>query len=455
LIIDDNIGFLNDVEYLLKNRFKVIKASTSQKGIEILKENRVAIVLLDLQLPDIQGLDVLNIIRNEIDPYLPVIIITEFDNTDNVVKAMKSGAYDFLSKDFNVELLFAKIEKALKHRSLELEVDAMQSNMTIRRDKFVFVSEAMKKVNLEITRLSRLEFDVLLTGETGAGKDMVASQIHLKGERKEKPFLSVSLKSLSESVVESELFGHEKGSFTGANQLKIGVFEAANGGIIYIPEISCLNETMQLKLLNFMQYKTITRVGQDARKGEIVLDVRLIMATNENMEKLIETGRIREDFYYRIAGVKLNIPPLRERKEDILPLAKYFLDKYSIFFHDREFEFSDSLIKALEKYQWPGNVRELSNSIKNALVYTDNKILDLKDFPNLLNKPSTAHHAQYLFDTPDGCFKDFNSAEKEFRKSYYTALLKKAGNKISAGAKLSGLTPQGIRKALKQLGMDF
>lgn len=224
LIIDDSLEFLEDVEVLLKERYKIYKANIAKKGLEILRSTQISAILLDLQLPDIHGLEVLKIIHEEIDPYIPVIIITEFDNTDNVVQAMKNGAYDFLSKDFNLELLSAKIEKALKHRSLEIGVNAIKLNIQEGRNKFIFASDVMKKINFEITRISKLDFDILLLGETGVGKDLVAYEIYERSNRFKSPFISVSLRSLSESIVESELFGHEKGAFTGAIQSKVGFF---------------------------------------------------------------------------------------------------------------------------------------------------------------------------------------------------------------------------------------
>ena len=453
LIIDDSQEFLEDVEVLLKDRYKIYKANIAKKGLEILRSTQISAVLLDLQLPDIHGLDVLNIIREEIDPYIPIIIISEFDNTDNVVKAMKNGAYDFLSKDFNLELLSAKIDKALEHRSLEIGANAIIKNINEGRNKFIFASEAMKKVNYEITKISKLDFDILLLGETGVGKDMIAYEIYQRSNRSKNPFISVSLRSLSESVVESELFGHEKGAFTGAFQSRVGFFEAANGGTVYIPEISCLNEALQLKLLHFMQYKTITKVGQDPRKGNIKLNLRLIMASNDNLEKLVESGNIREDFYYRISGVKLFIPPLRERQEDIEELLKYFLAKYSGFLKDVEYSFDSELLNLLKAYQWNGNVRELANAIKNAITYSKNNLLGVNDFP-CLNRINKFPSKQIMDMESDDGFPTLNDAEKQFKRSYFKALLAKTGNKISNAAKIADITPQGLRKAMKQVDLS-
>ena len=454
LIIDDNIKFAEDLELLLKSSYKIFRADTSFKGLEILKRNHISVVLLDLQLPDIPGLDMLEKIHTDFDALLPIIIITEYDDIQYVVKAMRLGAFDFLSKDFHVDLMKEKIEQALKQKNLKLRIDGLQNNVSFTDDSFIFACEEMKKINYEISKIANWDFDVLLLGETGVGKDLIASQIYQRSNRKDKPFVPVPLRSLSESVLESELFGHEKGAFTGADRMKIGKFESANKGIVYLPEISNLPENIQLKLLHFMQYKTITRVGHDSRKGELNLDVRLIMATNENLEELVKSGRMREDFYYRILGVNLKIPPLRERIEDVIPLSYYFLNKYSSQFGQMQYQFSDEVLTAFREYEWKGNIRELSNSIKNALTYTNDNILSLKDFPNITGRKNSLHISIENLLYQDGNYPNYVDFELNNRIFYIKTMLKKAEGKISLAAKLSGLTPQGFRKIMKQLNIN-
>lgn len=454
LIIDDNVKFAEDLELLLKGSYKIFRAETSFKGIEILKRNHISAVLLDLQLPDIPGLDMLEKIHNDFDALLPVIIITEYDDTEYVVKAMRLGAFDFLSKDFHVDLMKEKIEQALQQKNLKLRVDGLQNNVSVTDDTFIFACDEMKNINFEISKLANWDFDVLLVGETGVGKDMVASQIYLRSERKDKPFIPIPLRSLSESVLESELFGHEKGAFTGADRMKVGKFEAANKGIIYLPEISNLPEAIQLKLLHFMQYKTVTRVGHDSRKGEMNLDVRLIMATNENLEELVKNGRMREDFFYRISGVTLKIPPLRERVEDIIPLSNYFLNKFSAQYNKFHYKFSDEVLEAFRNYEWRGNIRELSNSIKNALSYTNSDVLELKDFPNIIRSRGALNLNQNLLFESDDEFLPYKEFETINKTNYFNSLLKSVNGKVTLAAEIAGLTPQGIRKVLKQLNID-
>jgi DNA-binding NtrC family response regulator len=311
----------------------------------------------------------------------------------------------------------------------------------------------MKKINFEITRLSNLDFDILLEGETGTGKDLIAVQIHQRGNRSNCPFVPVSISSLNESLIESELFGHEKGAFSGADRQKIGKFEAADKGILYIPEISSLPEIIQLKLLQFMQYKTISRVGQDARKAEIRLDVKLIMATNENLEELVKTGKLRKDFYYRISGTKINVLPLRKRTDDIIVLAKYFIECYSKNFPGKKFELSDASMNLLVKYDWPGNVRELSNCIKNVLSFNTEPLIEPEHFRNILNLKNKFSPEVFTGQAQADIISGFQIAEAEFKKAYFKNLLKLTNNKISEAAEIAGLTPQGLRKALNKLGL--
>ncbi|MGV8016635.1 MAG: sigma-54-dependent transcriptional regulator [Ignavibacteria bacterium] len=453
LIIDDSREFTEDLVLMLGDKYEILTADTAEKGLRIVKNTLVSVLLLDLQLPDIHGLNVLEKIHNDVDPYLPVIVVTEYDDMEHVVKAMKLGAHDFLSKDFNLDILNEKIEQALNQKKLRVRISGLMGNNILTDDSFVLASEVMKKISYEISRLANLNVDVLLCGETGVGKDMVAAQIFLRSKRKDKPFIPVPIRTLSETLLESELFGHEKGSFTGADRMKPGKFESANQGFVYIPEISNLQESIQLKLLHFMQYKSITRVGHDMRKGEIKLDVRVIMATNENLEELVNVGRIREDFYYRISGVRLNIPPLRERREDIIPLANYFLEKYSSEFGRQGLSLSDQVRNAFLEYEWKGNVRELSNAVKNALIYSANSELTLKDFPDIISR--TPYGELNDAENKNDFLIDYREYDFNTKKYYFESLMKYCGGKVSEASKIAGITPQGFRKILKQLGINY
>jgi two-component system, NtrC family, response regulator len=448
LIIDDDVEFLKVVESLLADRFHVQTATTGQRGLEILRSESVHAVLLDLRLPDADGVELLQTIHSEIDSHLPVIIVSEYGEPDRIVDSMRLGAYDFIPKSFHGDVLTAKLVKALERRSLELNVHALQSNLADQYDRMVFASDSMKRIHFEISRLAKLPFDVLLLGETGVGKDLVAFELHQRSPRHGKPFIPIAVRTLNEALIESELFGHEKGAFSSAGKMRIGKLEAANGGTVYLPEISCLTESVQLKLLQFLQYKSISRVGQDSRTPDRHLDVRVIMASNEDLEDHIQSGRIRKDFYHRVSGVKMTIPPLRERLDDIEVLTRYFLKKYSSVLSGPPPSLAPEAIEALRTYRWPGNVRELENTVKSALVSSQKDILTIRDFPQLAPTTREPARCSYCLEQQERIPK-LDEAEGTFRRSYLLELLRRAGGSTTKAAAAAGITVQGFRKAMK------
>ncbi len=454
LIIDDSVSFLHDVEVLLRSRYNVLTASSGKKGLEILESEPVSAVLLDLKMPEMHGSEVLSRIRSQIDPHLPVIVVTDQKEVDTAVQAMQLGAYDFIPKSFNLDMLTAKIIKALERRSLEISVNALQSSQAEQYDRMIFASEAMKKVHFEATRLAALNFDILIIGETGVGKDLIAFELHRRGPRRNSPFIPVPMRTLNETLIESELFGHEKGAFSGAEKAKVGKLEAANGGTVYIPEVSSLSEAIQLKLLQFMQYKTIARVGQDPRRQPARLDVRILMATNESLEDVVQKGHMREDFYHRIAGVQLSVPPLRERPADIEPLARYFIEKFTATMGREGWDIAQDALQAMRAHRWPGNVRELENMIKNAIAYSHDCILRLGDFPRLAGATVGPDPCAACMATKQPVLPAYRVIESNFRRAYFHEALKRSGESVQKAATLAGLTPQGLRKILKSLDSE-
>lgn len=341
----------------------------------------------------------------------------------------------------------------------------MKLTETKKTSNFVYKSTLMKQLYFEIKRCARLANSVLLVGESGVGKDKIAFEIHRLSPRKNKPYLCVPIHSLSDTLIESELFGYEKGAFSGADQAKAGRFEATDGGTIYLPEISELPESIQLKLLYFLQYRSVTRIGQSPYKPEREINVRLVFATNENIENLVEQGKIRTDFYHRINIVKLVIPPLRNRIEDIEPLTKYFVDKFSDQFFQAKIKIDPSVYDFLQNHDWPGNIRELENIIERVLIKIGDRIFETKDqayltaddftnifMPNGNNVPG-ANEISLLFDYNEKLL-DYKTAQLNFKKEYFTTLLHKANGNIRIASKISNLTPQGLRKILKQTDIN-
>lgn len=340
-------------------------------------------------------------------------------------------------------------------------------------EKFIYKSNIMKEIYYEMKRCARLANTILLIGESGVGKDRIAREIHNMSQRKDHPFLCVPIHSLNKTLIESELFGYEKGAFSGADHNKPGRFEATDGGTIYLPEISDLPESIQLKLLYFLQYRTITRVGQNPYHDEKTVDVRLIMATNENIDSLVDSGKLRTDFYHRINVFNIYIPPLRERKEDIEPLVRYNIAKFSDMLYKKEFDIDQSVIDYFMDYNWPGNVRELEHVIERSLiklpiefvedsykhVLTSEHFHEL-DYPS--RKAINSENGKNQKDTDDlislhssNEIIDYNTAQLIFKKKYFTNLLNRTKGNITQAAKLSKLSPQGLRKILKQININL
>ncbi|MHB8337706.1 MAG: sigma 54-interacting transcriptional regulator, partial [Ignavibacteriaceae bacterium] len=330
-----------------------------------------------------------------------------------------------------------------KQRELNIKLNALEDAFDENTDKFIASGEAMRKVEYDIEKFANQDVYILLTGETGVGKDIVAREIHLRSKRKNKLFSTVSLHTLSENLIESELFGHEKGAFSGADEAKIGKFEAANGGTIYLPEISEINEKIQLKLLKFMQYKEINKVGQKTGK-DIKLDVRLIAASNKNLEYLVEQGKLREDFYYRIKVVNIHIPPLRERTDEIKNLAEYFLIRLSRKFNKKGLVLPDETIQAMEFYNWKGNIRELKNIMTNAVIRADD---NQKISPDILPARSLKVNTP-IADKP------YKVSLQKFKKEYFANILQRTNGRINDAAEAAGISRQALHNILKELDLD-
>jgi DNA-binding NtrC family response regulator len=452
LVVSQDPSVLDSLNGLSK-RFQIVRSSSGSSALDTLKSQTIASILLDLHLADIQTLILVRAIKVEFGSHIPILVLSESAQLDTALEAMRLGAYDIISKPVDSNVLQQKLEKALERQELEIGMQALQRTFAEHRDAMVIASDVMKSVNYEISRLAQLDFDLLLVGETGVGKDLIAFELHQRSARRNKPFIPISMRTLSDTLIESELFGHEKGAFSGADRTKIGKLEAANGGTVYIPEVSTLSEQVQLKLLQFMQYKTISRVGQDARKPETKLDVRVILASNDRLREQIAQGRMREDFYQRIAGVTLNIPPLRQRQDDIEPLARYFLKKITSAHVREAYNLDDSVLSGFKLYRWPGNVRELENCIKSAVAHASTTTLTLQDFPSIVQGPLLLEDLCSLCFSTKFSMMDYKAAEEQFKRAYCHEVLKRSGNNVAKAAKVTGMTPQGFRKTLHALGI--
>jgi len=376
LIIDDEIDLCQSLLEMLKEEeegYKVSVANSGKKGLEKIKEEVPDLVLLDIKMPEMDGIETLEKIK-AIDKDILVIMLTAYQTVETAIKAMKLGVYDYISKPFNYEELKIIIKRALQTRDLSREVVSLRHQL---RDKFSFKniigrSNKKKEVLYKIEKVAPTNATVLIRGESGTGKELIAKTIHQYSLRKDKPFVAVDCAGLTETLIESELFGHTKGAFTGAIAKKIGKFELAQGGTLFLDEIGNLPINIQIKLLRTLQEREINRVGE---KYPIKIDVRFVVATNANLEEAMKSGTFREDLYHRINVFSIFLPPLREEKEDIPLLALHFLNQFNLMLEKNIKSISEESMKLLIDYPWPGNVREVQNVIQQAIIMAEDIIL--------------------------------------------------------------------------------
>ena len=377
LVIDDekNIreGLAADFEM---DGYDVKIAANGDEGLEFLSKGDIDLVITDLRMPGTSGEDVLKKVTREM-PGIPVIVLTGHGSIDAAVSAMQNGAYDFLTKPLNLEHLELVVKRALKGRELSLQHQELLSEVKSKSsDNMIGKSPSLQKVNNLINKVADSKISILITGESGVGKEVVADAIQKKSSRWDKPFIKVHCAALSESLLESELFGHEKGAFTGAEALHKGKFELADGGTIFLDEIGEINPGVQVKLLRVLQEKKFERVGGEKT---IEVDVRVISATNKTLEDEVKQKHFREDLYFRLKGIEIMVPPLRERKDDIPLLLNNFLSKYNKENNKNIKGFSNSAKNILFNYDWPGNVRELQHCVESAVVMASGDEIQAED----------------------------------------------------------------------------
>ncbi|MDP4160749.1 MAG: sigma-54 dependent transcriptional regulator, partial [Bacillota bacterium] len=362
LVIDDEERMCWALDRALSHEgYQVITATRGLKGIDLAQESDPSMVILDLKMPDIDGIEVLKELK-KINPSIPVIMITAHGTIDTAIEAMKIGATDYITKPFKLEEIKIQVKKALHLSDLENQVDFLRHELGEKYGRIIGQSDAIKEINLLIQQVAKTAATVLITGESGTGKEVAAVEIHKASDRVDQPFVALNCAALPDQLLESELFGHEKGAFTGATTKKKGRFEIADKGTIFLDEIGEMPISMQAKLLRVLQERCFERVGGTET---IHVDVRIIATTNINIATAISNGTFREDLYYRLNVMRIIMPPLRSRKEDIPLLVNHFLEKFD---PSRSRKISAEAMKTLTRYNWPGNVRELQNAIERALI---------------------------------------------------------------------------------------
>ncbi|MBQ6926585.1 MAG: sigma-54-dependent Fis family transcriptional regulator [Kiritimatiellae bacterium] len=380
LVVDDEPRILSLMHCLLKNEgLEVVSEHDGAAAIERIRSESFDLILTDIRMAPVDGMQVFRVARAE-RPDTPVVFLTAYGAISTAIEAMKGGAFDYLTKPFKVDELLVTIRRALKYRSLVTERDQLRQQLSASYafDNMVAQSRAMRSVCEMIKRVAPSDATVLISGESGCGKEVVARTIHGSSRRKDKPFIAVNCAAIPETLLESEMFGHVKGAFTGATSDHDGLFAAADGGTLFLDEISALPLPLQGKFLRALQDKEIRRVGGTE---SIPVDVRVLAASNVSLEKLVGEKAFRQDLYYRLAVITVDIPPLRERREDILPLAQHFIAK-ELGDPEHKVKISREALDLLCGYDWPGNVRELENAIKHALAFMENDELTPDVLPN-------------------------------------------------------------------------
>ena len=385
LIVDDEPAICASLSFALEDEFRVFEAHTAQAALAAVRQKDIDIVLLDLKLGQTDGMEVLQQMKRE-KPALVIIMMTAFGSIHSSVAAMKAGAFYYITKPLDMDELRMLLGKAVEYLGLESRVQYLNSKLTeaYEVDGIVGKSASMRQVLAQIERLRQVDVNVLITGESGTGKELAAMALHYGGARRNEPFEVVNCAAVPLELLESELFGHEKGAFTGALQRRKGLFERADRGTVFLDEIGELDQRLQAKLLRVVQEKEIMPVGSGQRKK---IDVRILSATNRDLKQLVAAGKFREDLYFRLNVVNIHLPALRERPEDIPPLVEAFVTKYNRKMGRSVLKIEAAAIEALVRHDYRGNVRELENIIEKALVFLSGDVLTLQDLPPEVRSP--------------------------------------------------------------------
>ena len=446
LVIDDDQGIRYALsEALRKSGYLVDLANSAEEALQKIRTVPYELLLLDVRLPGMSGIDALPLFK-QIDPGVDIIVITGHGTKDVGLQAIQMGAYDYFTKPFSLKEIEIVIKRAMAKRHLESEIKSLREEIK-QGGKLIGQSEGMKAVKALITRIAPLDTTVLITGESGTGKELVAEMIHDQSRRAGGPLVKVNCAAIPETMLETELFGHEKGAFTGAHILKQGKFELANKGSLVLDEVGEMPISIQGKLLRAVEQKEVDRLGG---KKPLAVDVRLIASTNRDLQELIAEKQFRGDLYYRLNVAAVHLPPLRERREDIPLLAQHLLDKINFKLGMSLRGISKDGVGCLLAYHWPGNVRELANVLERAAISGSQEVLTLSDLQSLLQRSNAVPHSS----SPGGAPISLSATLEEIERAIIAgALQKTAGVQVKA-AELLGLTPKNLWKKMRTLGIS-
>lgn len=443
LVVDDEKSMREILEIFLKSEgYGVATAENGEKAIEAVKKDIFDLIITDMKMPRVNGLELLRNVK-QITPDVAVVLITAFGTTESAVEAMKLGAYDYIQKPFQMDNIRLVVKNALDKQKLKKDVSILKQQLKpLSLENIIGQSQPMQALFSVISRTAESSASVLITGESGTGKELVAKAIHSLSPRKDNHFVAINCAAIPEGLLESELFGHMKGAFTGAASNKQGLFELANEGTIFLDEIGEMPMSLQAKLLRVIEGGTFRRVGG---LSDLTVDVRIVSATNKDLQAMIEQNRFREDLYFRLNVLSVKIPPLRERREDIPLLFDYFLKKFA----GNKKRFSKEAAELLKNYHWKGNVRELENIVERVVLLCDSEIIDAEHLPEEI---SSVKKAAAVALPAEGM--DIERLMEDTEKAYILRALEKTNGVKTEAAKLLNLTFRSLRHKLKKYGID-
>jgi len=447
LVVDDEKNYLVVLEALLEDEgYEVLAASSGQAALEIIRSRHVDTVLTDIKMPGMSGIELLEEVKS-FDPDLPVILMTAFAEVDQAVSAMKRGALDHIQKPFDNREIKRAVERGVERRSLIRNIRFLETELGTVWGNMVGKSRPMERVFSLMKRVADTPTTVLISGESGTGKELIAHGLHNASSRREAPFVSINCAAVPETLLESELFGYDKGAFTGATQMKEGKFEFADGGTLFLDEIGEMPLGLQVKLLRVLQEQEFQRVGGNK---DIKVDVRIIAATNKDLREEVDHRRFREDLYFRLNVVHIEAPPLRERLDDVPPLVAHFVEKFGKKLGRSIRDVAPDVMTAFCRYPWPGNVRELENVIERALVLCKGNSITVDDLPLELRQSS---HTEKEHDLAIPWDKGLAGALDSIEERMICEALKNSGNVQAKAAKILGISRSNLQYKMKKYGL--
>ena len=448
LVVDDESPVRESLETLMEDHFMVLKTEDGEGALRSIGETEVDLVILDVMMPGMGGMATLDSIMKLSDPP-EVIMLSATDSARLGVQAVKNGAFDYIAKPFNSSEILKVAEKAMEKRQLQREVKYLRSEV-VKLSGFSNIignSRSMQEIFRIVQQVCNTDSNVLITGESGTGKELIARIIHSKGQRSEGPFVPVNCAAIPQELLESEFFGHEKGSFTGAHERRIGKFELAKDGIMFLDEISTLRQDLQAKLLRVLQEREFTRVGGSQ---SIRVNAQFISATNQDLRDLITEQKFREDLYYRLNVLPIHLPPLRERKGDITLLVRHFLERIAYRLNRKVSDVTPEAMSVLKTYHWPGNIREMENLLERLVAFsTDQNTIDIQDLPNELVFPESDSHGGIVASS-----KGLLEARDKFEKMYILSALRKSGWNQSEAARVLKIHRNTLIKKMNSHGLS-